>query len=64
MARFVVKQSIVVFFGLLLSPQQSVDVVVPVSALNPTGHCVHADAEAFENVSTGHVEHDVAASCV
>ena len=58
MAKFVVKQSIVVFFGLLLSPQQSVDVVVPGSDLNP------ADAEAFENVSAGHVEHEVAASCV
>ncbi len=52
------------FRGLLLSPQQSADVVVPGSALNPAGHCVHADAEAFENVSAGHVEHDVAASCV
>jgi hypothetical protein len=50
------------FCGLLFSPQQSADVVVPASDLNPAGHCVHAGAEAFENVSAGHVEHDVAAS--
>ncbi len=54
---------IVMFCGLLFSPQQSVDVVVPGSDLNPAGHCVQADAELFENVSAGHVEHDVAASC-
>jgi len=47
----------VLFPGLLFRPQQSADVVVPGSALNPAGHCVHADAEAFENVSAGHVEH-------
>ena len=55
---------IVLFSGLLFRPQQSADVVAPGSALNPAGHCVHAGAEAFENVSAGHVEHDVAASCV
>ncbi len=48
--------------GLLLSPQQSRDVVVPGSDLNPVGQAVHTDAEPFENVSAAHVEHDVAAS--
>ena len=50
------------FCGLLFSPQQSADVVVPGSDLNPVGQAVHTDALAFENVSAAHVEHDVAAS--
>jgi hypothetical protein len=48
---------IVMFCGLLFRPQQSVDVVVPGSALNPAGQFVQADAELLENVSAGHVEH-------
>jgi hypothetical protein len=46
------------FCGLLFRPQQSVDVVVPGSALNPAGQFVQADAELLENVSAGHVEHN------
>jgi hypothetical protein len=53
---------VVIFCGLLFDPQQSADVVVPASDLNPGGHCVQADAFAFENVSAAHVEHDVAAN--
>jgi hypothetical protein len=58
---------VVTFCGLLLSPQQSTDVFVPDSALNPAGHAVQTDAAlSFENVSTGHVVQElasVAASC-
>ena len=44
--------------GLLLSPQQSTDVVVPDSALNPVGQAVQTDAALiFENVSAGHTTH-------
>ena len=46
------------FCGLLFSPQQSTDVVVPDSALNPVGQAVQTDAAlTFENVSTGHTPH-------
>ena len=44
--------------GLLLSPQQSTDVVVPDSALYPIGQAVQTDAALiFENVSAGHTPH-------
>jgi hypothetical protein len=52
----------VIFCGLLFSPQQSCTVVVPGSAWKPAGQAVHEVALAFENVSAGHVLHDVAAS--
>ena len=52
---------IVPFCGLLLSPQQSTDVFVPGSALNPAGQAVQTDAAlSFENVSTGHVVQELA----
>jgi hypothetical protein len=54
----VIVHIVVMFCGLLFSPQQSVDVVVPGSALNPAGQFVQADAELLENVSAGHVEHN------
>ena len=53
----VVEYGKITFCGLLLSPQQSTDVVVPGSALNPAGHCVQATAKLLVNVSAGHVEH-------
>jgi hypothetical protein len=44
--------------GLLLSPQQSRDVVVPGSALNPAGQAVQTDAALVsENASAGHTPH-------
>ena len=47
-----------IFCGLLLSPQQSTDVVVPDRALNPVGQAVQTDAALiFENVSAGHTPH-------
>ena len=49
-----------VFCGLLFSPQQSADVVVPGGALNPAGQAVHAAEVAFENVSAAHVMHEIA----
>ena len=58
----VVEYGTVTFCGILFNPQQSADVVVPGSDLNPAGHCVQTDADRFENVSAAHVEHDVAAS--
>ena len=48
---------VVNFVGLLLSPQQSTDVVVPGSALNPVGHAVHTKAPLAAYVSAGHVTH-------
>ncbi len=43
------------FCGLLFRPQQSVDVVVPGSALYPVGQAVQTDAALVsENVSAGH----------
>ena len=47
----------VMFCGLLFSPQQSADVVVPGSALNPAGHAVHEDAPLREYVLTRHTLH-------
>ena len=46
------------FCGLLFSPQQSADVVVPGSALNPAGQAVQTDAAlVLENVSAAHTPH-------
>jgi hypothetical protein len=43
--------------GLLFSPQQSADVVVAGSALNPAGHVAHTEAPLAAYVSTGHTLH-------
>jgi len=43
--------------GLLLSPQQSTDVVVPGSALNPAGHAVHTGAALAAYVLAEHTPH-------
>jgi hypothetical protein len=51
---------VVIFCGLLFSPQQSCTVVVPGSALNPAGHVVQTDALAFENVSAAQVVQELA----
>ena len=52
---------IVMFCGLLFSPQQSCTVVVPDSDLNPAGQAVHAaEALTFENVSAAHVIQELA----
>jgi hypothetical protein len=54
----VVEYGRIVISGLLLSAQQSIELVVPGSALNPAGHAVHTDAAlVFENVSAGHTPH-------
>jgi len=46
------------FCGLLFSPQQSADVVVPGNALNPAGQAVQTDAAlVLENVSAAHTPH-------
>ena len=46
------------FCGLLFSPQQSADFVVPGSALNPAGQAVQTDAAlASENESAAHTPH-------
>jgi hypothetical protein len=56
----VVEYGRMVISGLLLSPQQSRDVVVPGSALNPAGQAVQTDAFAFENVSAAQVVQEIA----
>jgi len=54
---------VVMFCGLLFSPQQSCTAVVPGSDLNPAGQVWHPiDPVAFWNVSGGHVKHDVFAT--
>jgi hypothetical protein len=45
------------FCGILLSPQQFTDVVVPGSALYPVGHDVQDEAPLAEYVFAGHVTH-------
>ena len=53
----------VIFCGLLLSAQQSVEFTVPTSDLYPAGHGMHRAAPlAFANVSGAHEKHDVLAS--
>ena len=54
---------VVMFCGLLLSAQQSVEFTVPTSDLYPAAHCEHrGDPLAFANVSGAHEKQDVLAS--